>query len=411
MKIAFFVSYFPALSITFILDQIVGLIDRGHDVYIFADRDGGDEKVHRSVSEYDLLNRTCYFGVPAKRWARAIASSRLLASAAFRPARLARTILARDRGPLSARMRLLFASSALGMCRRFDVVHCHFGPNGALAISLRDMGFLQGPVVTTFHGYDVTRHVRRFGSRVYRRLFERGDLFLPISDHWRRRLIELGCPPGRIRVHHMGVDRHRFEVRPVRAQDGRATRLITIARLVEKKGVSYAIRAVRRLIDRGIDVEYDVVGDGPLGADLRALVDSLDLGQVVRMLGWQAEDEVRVLLERADILVAPSVTAADGDQEGIPMVLMEAAAMGMPVVSTHHSGIGELVEDGVSGYLLPERDAPALADRLEELIEQPKLWGQFGRAGRRIIEERFDIERLNDDLEAIFARLATRSDA
>jgi len=270
---------------------------------------------------------------------------------------------------------------------------------------------LKGPVVTTFHGYDMTRHVRRFGVGVYHRLFDRGDLFLPISDHWRRRLIELGCPPDRIQVHHMGVDCSRFEPRLERVSDGKTVRLITIARLVEKKGVAYAIRAMRRLVDRGMNVEYDVVGGGPLSADLRALVDSLDLGQSVRMLGWQAEDEVRDLLKRADALVAPSVTAADGDQEGIPMVLMEAAAMGMPVVSTHHSGIGELVEDGVSGYLLPERDVAALADRLGELIGQPNRRLQFGQAGRRIVEEQFNIERLNDELAEIFARIVTQSDA
>ncbi len=117
------------------------------------------------------------------------------------------------------------------------------------------------------------------------------------------------------------------------------------------------------------------------------------------------QDEVAELLRDSHILLAPSVTAADGDQEGIPVALMEAMSLGMPVVSTYHSGIPELIQDGVSGFLVPEREVDALADRLQYLLEHPQRWPELGRAGRRAVEEHFNIDKLNDRLADIYQQL------
>ena len=111
------------------------------------------------------------------------------------------------------------------------------------------------------------------------------------------------------------------------------------------------------------------------------------------------------ILSNSDILLAPSITAHDKDQEGIPVVLMETMAMGLPIISTLHSGIPELVQDGISGYLVPERDVDALAEKLNYLIEHPELWSEMGKAGRAFVEENFNIDKLNDRLVEIFQSL------
>jgi len=166
------------------------------------------------------------------------------------------------------------------------------------------------------------------------------------------------------------------------------------------------IRAAARLLRAGRRIAYDVVGDGPLRPALQQLIADYDMEAHIRLLGARNHDDVAALLKRAHVLIAPSVTAADGDQEGIANVLKEAMARGMPVVATVHGGTAELVEDGVSGFLVPERDADALAARLDYLLAHPERWADMGRAGRAKVEAEFDAARLNDQLERIYRRLA-----
>jgi len=179
-----------------------------------------------------------------------------------------------------------------------------------------------------------------------------------------------------------------------------------VGRLVEKKGIGYVLDAVRRLIDSGIAVEYELAGEGPLRERLEAEGHRLGIGQRVRFLGWQSQQQVREALDRADLLVAASVTADNADEEGIPNVLKEAMAIGVPVLSTRHGGIPELVEDGVSGILVPERDAEALARELAGLAARPERRAELAGAGRVRVERDYDIERLNDRLVTLFAGLS-----
>jgi colanic acid/amylovoran biosynthesis glycosyltransferase len=257
---------------------------------------------------------------------------------------------------------------------------------------------LTGGVVTVFPGSAARAYVRRAGSHAYAHLFGSGDLFLPVSDHLRRRLIALGCPATRIAVHRMGVDCRRFAFARRERRGGEPLRLVTVARLVEKKGVEHAIRAVARLVAVGVDVEYTIVGDGPLRGVLGQLIRELGLSERVRMLGPIAHAGVASILARSHVMVAPSVTAADGDMEGIPVVLMEAMASGLPAVSPTHGGIPELIDDGDTGYLVPEGDVPALAGRLELLARQSAEWHRIGAAARKFVVQRHEIQTLGDQL-------------
>jgi colanic acid/amylovoran biosynthesis glycosyltransferase len=150
---------------------------------------------------------------------------------------------------------------------------------------------------------------------------------------------------------------------------------------------------------------YNIVGEGPLKDDLQALIIELNAQGYVNLLGSKTQPEVLSLLEKSHILLAPSITAKNGDQEGIPVTLMEAMAMGMPVLSTKHSGIPELVQDGVSGVLVPERDIETLLNKLNYLIRHHDNWPAMGRHGRNHIRNEYDINILNDKLERIYLGL------
>jgi colanic acid/amylovoran biosynthesis glycosyltransferase len=226
-----------------------------------------------------------------------------------------------------------------------------------------------------------------------------------VCDFLGRRLVELGAPPERIVVHRTGIDLERWPHRTAAPAGDRSLRLVTVGRLVEKKGIEYVLRAVRILVDRGRDVEYRILGDGPRRDRLIALVAELGLGDRVTLHGRHQQAKVREGMAESDVLVAASVTAADGDEEGIPNVLKEAMALGLPVVGTRHAGIPELIEDGVSGFLVPERDEGTLADALERLARDPGRWAAMGRAGRAKIEMEYDIHRLNDRLAGLLEAL------
>jgi colanic acid/amylovoran biosynthesis glycosyltransferase len=286
--------------------------------------------------------------------------------------------------------------------RDFDIIQCHFGALGLKAVLLREAGALNGKIVTAFHGEDITNYPRRFPRNVYAPLFASGDLFLPISARWNERLTALGCPSGKIRVHRMGIDCRGFAGRAERRPLDRPFRIVSVARLVEKKGIADAIRAVSRL---PIACEYVVAGDGPSRAGLEQLAGAEGIRDKVRFAGAQTRAEVVQLLHSADVFLAPSVTGTDGDIEGIPVSIMEAMASGLPVVSTRHSGIPELVADGHSGFLLEEHDVDGLATRLSELATDLDLRGRMGVAGASIVATGFDINVLTDRLERFYCDL------
>jgi colanic acid/amylovoran biosynthesis glycosyltransferase len=400
------VTEFPSVSETFILDQITGLVARGHEVDIFAEREGERSPVHPDVEKYGLLNVTSYERTPRNRLRRVLNIPRLLRPRDRRSFDASlRALNVFEYGARAASLRLLYAAALFAGRKPYDIIHCHFGPNGVKGALLRDIGATRGRLVTSFHGYDLSAYTKERGAKVYQTLFSKGDLFLPVSERWGARLVEMNCPRAKIRTHRTGVDLSEFAFREPRPPaDGRIS-VVTVARLVEKKGLEYGVRAVARLIKEGRRVEYDIVGDGALREHLQSVIDEAGAGGAIRLAGWKSRREVRGMLQRAHVFLAPSVTSAEGDEEGIPVALMEAMATGLPVVCTAHSGIPELVQDGVTGLLAPEGDALALAERLGFLIDHGHSWRDLARRARAAVEERHDIARLNDELVEVYRRL------
>ena len=407
MKIAFLVNQFPRLSETFILNQITGLIDRGHEIDIFSYKPADIIKIHPDVEKYDLLKRTYYYEtMPKNKFLRVIKGIYpIMINFHKKPMVILRSLNVLKYGKEAASLGLLYKIIPILDKNPYDIIHCHFGPNGKLGILLKEIGAISGKCITSFHGYDMSDYIRSHGNHTYDHLFKKGDLFLPISERWKEELIRLGCSGQKIIVHRMGIDTDNFTFRArIHRKDGRV-KLLTIARLVEKKGVQYGIQAVAKVLKKYPGIEYRIVGDGPLKNTLEHLVKELNINKNVTLLGWKQQEEIIELMKDADILLAPSVTGENGDQEGIPVVLMEAMAQGLPVISTYHSGIPELVQDGESGFLVPERDISALSDRLEYLIDHPEIWFEMGKAGRKHVEENFDIDKLNDRLVDLYQQL------
>lgn len=403
MNIAYFVTAFPVLSQTFVLNQMTGLIDRGHELAIYARRPG-DARLHPDVMKYRLLERTRFCKVlsvnPLVRFSRAC---QLLAGPYRRSRRGMRAAMrATNVGRFGYRalsLELLFALSPFLDHPEYDIIHSHFAPNGVTMTMLKDAGLVRGKVITTFHDYGLSWYLRKWGPHVYDHLFEHGDRILAISRWARNRLIELGCPPEKVFVHRMGVDCARFSPVHRRKRADEVVRLLSVCRLTEKKGIEYAIRAVVEARKFGrAGLQYTILGDGPLLEPLRELTKDLHAEDIIHFAGPRTQDEVAATLHDSDILLAPSVTAADGDVEGVPVVLMEAMAAGLPVISTRHAAIPELVEHQQTGLLVEERDVDGLVECINLLQREESMRASLGSNARAIIEREFNIDALNDRL-------------
>lgn len=406
MKIAFILSQFPVISETFILNQITGLLDRGHAVDIFAGRSREYSKIHTDIKKYNLLKRTYYINIPVNKFFRIIKGVGLLITNFHKkPTIILKSLNVIKLGRKAATLNMLYSVIPFLDKGPYDIVHCHFGPNGNLGVLLKDIGAIQGKIIATFHGYDATSHPKIYGKRVYKDLFQKVDLVTVNSDFIKSKVKQLGCNEGKIIKLPVGLNTIEFFFKEKNIKPGHIIKILTVARLVEKKGVEYSIKAVAKVIKNYPNIKYYIVGDGPLRDRLQELIEQLGVINMVKLLGWKNQDEIRQLYSEAHIFILSSVTASNGDQEGQGLVLQEAQAMGLPVISTLHNGIPDSVLDGKSGFLVPEKDVNALAERLEFLIENPEMWSEMGRAGREYVEENFDINKLNDRLVKIYQQL------
>ncbi len=406
MKIAFIVGQFPVLSETFILNQITGLLERGHEVDIYADCPGNLDKLHDDVVSYQLLDRTYYLPeIPTNLLWRTIKGWGLFATRFMQaPGDTLQSLNFFKHGKQAISLWLLYTLIP-NFQKKYDIVHCQFGTVSFRGMAFRAVNSPEAKLITIFRGHDISNFVKEKGENVYEPLFRRGDYFLANCDFFKRRVIELGCNPQKIKVHGSGLDYSRFPFRTRQFPEDGFVRIATVGRLVEKKGIEYSIRAVARLLERHANLEYIIIGEGSLRPELEQLIQSLNAEGAIKLVGQKSQAELIALLETSHLFVAPSVTAADGNQDAPVNVLKEAMAMGLPVVSTLHGGIPELVEEGVSGFLVPERDAEAIAERLTDLIEHPEQWPAMGRSGRLFVEQNYDLNRLNDALVALYESL------
>lgn len=328
------------------------------------------------------------------------------------------SIVIADQGPIRSRLdaaiysatrRSGYLSNQLAE-RRPALIHAHFGNQAVYALPFaRALGI---PLVTTFHGQDATRPAaqiarsRNLAWRLYANhhdeLIAQGSLFIAVSEPIRAHLIAAGFPPERVVVHHIGVDTSRFTFRDETPNN---QRIVTVCRLVEKKGTEFLIRAAAKLVNDVPGLEVRIVGDGPLRPHLEELVRQLGIDRAVQFLGARPPAAVRDELAGSAVFCLPSVTAADGNTEGLPISILEAMAIGVPVVATHHAGIPEAVAHGESGLLAPERDVDALSAALRSLLQAPALRVEFARHGRNRVERAFDLYTQAHELERLYDRV------
>jgi glycosyltransferase involved in cell wall biosynthesis len=292
-----------------------------------------------------------------------------------------------------------------------SVAHVHFGTD--LVALWPMLNQLDMPIFTTLHGYDINTHAehwrrswrasRKYPQRLLAISRDPRVRFVAVSEAIKRRAIEFGLPEERIFVRYIGVDTEQFAPSgtPMR---NRPRRILFVGRMVEKKGPSILIQAFAEVRRQVPDAELVMIGDGPLLPSCRALAESLQVP--VQFLAAVPNSQVQQEMGQARVFCLPSITAANGDAEGLGIAIVEAQAAGVPVVTSARGGAGEAIEDGVTGFAFAESDVGALSASLIRLLRDDDLVTEMSAAGRARACRLFDLQKCTGQLESLYDQSA-----
>jgi len=393
---------FPEISEKFILNQVIALLGAGVDLDIYPAHAPRNDRCHDLYERYGIADHVHYALIPRGKGSRLLGAIPVFCSLLFRNPRAAfRALDVRRYRTVAENCKLIYFASAFAG-KEYDIVHCHFGMNGLVGAYLKDCGFARS-LVATFHGSDINTYPSKHGQDVYRTLYERADLVTVNTSFTGGKVAANGCPEALIRVHPVGLIPQEYA--GVGRDAVETHSILTVGRLVEKKGHEFLLRALPAVIAEYPDTVYRIAGDGHLRHHLEELASELGIKDHVSFLGQCTNDEVMAEYGRAAVFALPSVTAPDGDMEGQGLVLQEAQYCRVPVISTLHNGIPDGVLDGRTGFLVPEKDSVALSDRILRCFSRPDEAAAMGEAGRAFVSGRYDVERLAIELRGWYESL------
>jgi len=285
--------------------------------------------------------------------------------------------------------------------RQADVIHVYFGHTGVHLLP-----FLQrwpGPKIVSFHGMDVQTRAHDPSYEVkLRELLKTATLVLARSHSLLDRVLELGCPPGKVRLNRTGIPLDQFPPIERAMPENGAWRFVQACRLIEKKGLDDALHAFAEFRKTYPSASFTIAGEGPLRDSLAALAEELGLAAHVNFAGFLKGPELRDLYHASHVFLHPSRMTSDQNQEGIPNSMLEAMATGLPVAATLHGGIPEAVKNGVTGLLVAERDRTGLLAAMMQIVSTETAWRHFGRAAAQDVRENFESGEQIAKLEAAY---------
>ncbi len=279
---------------------------------------------------------------------------------------------------------------------KIDCVLAEYGTTGAKILKVCKS--LKVPLVIHFHGTDASTHkiIKKYRSR-YLEMFGYANKIIAVSKEMINDLEKLGCPPNKIEYNTYGPNDSFLDIK----QGSKNGSFLSIGRFVDKKAPHLTILAFQKVVEKHNDAKLIMVGDGMLLQTCQDLVSQLGLKDNITFAGEKNPEEIRELLSQSVAFIQHSVEPASGNKEGTPVAILEAQAAGLPVISTYHAGIPDVVLDSETGFLVEERDCDAMANRMCDLIEDPDLAMQMGQKARKRIKDQFRLDRYLDHLSLL----------
>lgn len=389
MRILHYVTSFSILSETFIYDYITELESQGADNYVVT-----ENRMNTGDRPFGKVEEVKQPGT-------------------WHPERLLRrvkTAIKREEPRLAnwaiLRRRLAKAIEEINP----DVIHAHFGPVGVKIAPVARK--LNTPLIVSYYGYDISRLIRNeFWTQRYQNVFSTATKVVGISNHICSKLKNIGASEEQVQLLHLGVRMDNFAFPDREAGNKDVVQCLHVGRLVGKKSPLDLVRAfnyANTLAESGIDLRLKIVGDGPLLDDLVAEVEKLKLTDKIEVLGALPHSQIPELMKEADIYTQHCKTAPDGDQEGQGVSFVEASAMGLPIVSTNHNGLPDVIINDETGFLVEEGDYEAMGKKILYLAQNPEIRTAFGRNGRKHIEEHFDLTKQAAKAQKMYADILNK---
>lgn len=396
--ICFVVHKFPSVSETFVVNQIIGAKKQGFSVCILTHKLGTlDQSSQRDLIEkHDLLSNTIVIDYK-------IPKSRLKQLTTGLVPIIRNFKYWKKPVEVSLKHRILnwpFLLKFYNELKAIDVFHIQYAMMGTGIAEMTKSGLLKAKVITTFHGHDAhfknEKELKRL-QHTYKILFKVSQYITVNTPYLQTKLMTLGCNGEKLRVIPMAIDVDYFKSDQTKMLPTKTKlKLISVGRLIDFKGFEYAIKAVKLLVDKGINVHYTIVGEGELYKQLQEQIHALNLTNHVVLVGKKSQEEIKMALQEHHIYFMSSITSAKGRCETQGVVTAEAQAMGLPVVAFNSGGIPYTIQDGKTGFLVPEKNVEAYANAIVELLKDSERYKVMSQQAREFVVKNFSNKRMID---------------
>lgn len=391
MNILYYLRSFPKLSESFVLNEIYELENRGHNVAVFALNNPDEDVEHEEYIELDVPVH--YGDTPSYTDVISLVSPKvihpsILRNAVFK-ASLKRHAVAFHRSKQCIEW---IEEQNLDI----DLVHTHFAIIKAFP-SQYVASYYSVPSTVTGHAFDLYNDPDKAQLE---HIVSKADRVITISEYNKNYIESEITDNTPINVVHAGIRPEKFE--PNSSTTG--TRILTVSRFVEKKGLPYAIEAVSKVVEQFPDLEYHIVGSGEMENEIRERIDEYHLDDTVELLGNVSDERLIAELDKASCFLLPCIVTESGNRDGIPVALIESMAMETPPISTDVSGIPELIDNQQNGVIVDPKNIDELAEAVSTILSDPERQRQFGEAGREKVKQEFNVEHEAVKLESVFKK-------
>lgn len=397
MNILYVLDHFPKLSETFVLSEIVELVERDINVEILALRNPLEYPINEDIFKYNLLDSTEYFCLPSPLKLKfGYGISPLFYKCALKAFR---NYLGNSTFKNS--VRLSYYST---LYSNIELVHSHFASEAAVT-AMQISNILDKPFTFTAHAFEIFSQTA-YSQKRLKTLTDSAEKIITPSEFNKHHIMkETECAEDKIEVVRATINPEKFDHQKKSNGEAGRIKIAAVGRLTEKKGFEFLIRAMKSIVKSKPEAFLNIIGAGELENDLIKLTYDLGLAKSVNFLGAQTNERCIKEISSSDIVALPCVVARDGDVDVCPLTLQEAMAMEIPVVSTTVGSISELIEDGTEGFLVPERNETDLAHAILKLIEDQSLRKRMGKKGKEKITGEFNIHTQVDKLLEIWGKI------
>lgn len=409
MKILYLLNRFPVISQTFILNEITRLLDYGHDLSIISLVKEDSEKVHNNVIEYDLVNKTTYLKFFSQK--NELTMMNLLKKVikdTFKNKMLTQkekfTLLKscyntqEDVGVASRKFLSCLEIIKVIKEKKIEHIHCHFARRN-VNIAYRINKVIGVPYTFTTHAHDIFINP----AEDFKKWSMGAEKVISISE-FNKKYMHDHFDLSYEKMEVIPCSNYLDKLTPVLDYQSNHFKIVTISRLIEKKGYPYLIEACKILKDKGVEFSCEIQGNGPQKAELERLISKNNLGKDITLGGVIKHDEVLDFIRSGSVFVLPCIRGSDNNMDGIPTVLMESMAMEIPTISTDITGIPELIDDSVNGVIVPQNDSAALADAILKIKEDPGFAEKIRKKSREKVANKFNVEKNVKKLIEVFLK-------